>query len=655
MSAHRRASTSPRSGSPADIAPARTGGSRKRTSSLLLGALLVAITFTAYLPATKAGYIWDDDAYLTKNELLLDGSGLRRVWIPSNTPQYYPVVFTTFWIERQLWGLRPAGYHIVNIALHALNAWLAWRLCKSLRIRAAWFIAAIFALHPVHVESVAWITERKNVLSGAFYLLAAIAYLRFVEQSSATERSRAPEEHREASAHAASIVSSHGARWWWYGLSLVTFVMALLSKTVTCSLPVALILMMVWRRDRITVRRLAQLAPMFAIGVALALNTAHLERTHVGAAGADFDFTFIERSWIACRALVFYPQKLAIPWPLAFVYPRWTLATADPLEWWPLAILLVIVALLAASWWRGARGPALASAFFATTIFPALGFFDVYPMRYSFVADHFAYLASLGLIALVVAGVATLADRFALVAVLGAAMLVGLAALTWNQCAMYSNEEALWTQTARRNPSAWIAHNNLGKLASERGAHADALAHLQLALAETTSASATDQVRFNLAVTLGKLGRHAEALEQYRLLARSAGGMQTQIAQTLERLGRDEEAESAYRRALQEQMQPDTLLRLGMHFLRRGRPADAVEWLERLAQDQPQDANAAMVLADAYAAVDRLDDAVASASSALAIARARGDERLASMIERRLREFRAGTPSAPTAPIRTER
>src|SRR5262245_4535915 len=189
-----------------------------------LGLALFVGTWLAYLPALRAGYIWDDDKYLTENPVLASVAGLLRIWVPGNTPQYYPAVFTSFWLEHALWGLRPAGYHAVNVLLHASAAVLVWRLASRLALPGAWFLAALFALHPVHVESVAWVTERKNVRSGVLYLLAALAYLRF-------------EDEREVPAEPAR------RPWRWYGLSFALFVLALLSKTVTCSLPAALILM----------------------------------------------------------------------------------------------------------------------------------------------------------------------------------------------------------------------------------------------------------------------------------------------------------------------------------------------------------------------------------------------------------------------------
>jgi len=577
----------------------------------------VAATLLAYRPAMSAGFIWDDDSYLTGNPLLVGLAGLRRIWIPGQTPQFYPAVFTSFWIERQLWGLHPAGYHLVNIALHALDALLVWRLGRALRLPGAWFVAALFALHPVQVESVAWISERKNVLSTCFYLLAALAWLRGLERGDAARS---------------------------YAAALGLFLLALLSKSVTCSLPVALLLMLLWQRRRITARRLASLLPFLLLGLLFAWNTARLERLHVGAAGPEFDFSLAERALIASRALLFYPQKLLLPWPLTFVYPRWELDASRAASYWPLAVELAVAVGAIVAWRRGARGPALALAFYAVTIFPALGFVDVYPMRYSFVADHFQYLACLGLFALAGGAAEALARRPRVAAVAGGAVLAGLGGLSWRQCRSYADAETLWRATIARNPGAWIALNNLGSLVFERGESDEAIELLQRALAAASSEAAAGDVRFNLALTLDRAGRDEEALALYLQLQESEGGMHVRIAQTLESLGRDEEAEAAYRRALSGEAREAAWIPFGQHLLRRGRADEAVEPFAAAVAAHPDDADACLLLCDACEAAGRVADAIAACERARSIARAQGDER-AVLVEQRLARLRAAAPA----------
>jgi protein O-mannosyl-transferase len=248
-------------------------------------AVIIVITLVAYVPAMRGGWIWDDDSYVTQNPTLTTGGGLKQIWLePRSIPQYYPLVHTTFWIEHQLWGLNPFGYHAVNVLLHVINALLLWTILRRLSVPGAWFAACLFAVHPVHVESVAWVTERKNVLSAMFYLCAMLAYLPFC----------LPDEHERHEA------------WSWrrYVAVSALLVCALLSKTVACTFPAAVLLIAWWKRGgRITWRRdVAPLAPMFLIGLAFGLTTAWLEKVHVGAEGKDWSLSPIDRMHVAGRA-----------------------------------------------------------------------------------------------------------------------------------------------------------------------------------------------------------------------------------------------------------------------------------------------------------------------------------------------------------------
>lgn len=425
---------------------------------------LAAATVLAYSTAIQGDFIWDDDNYVTANSTLRDLHGLWRIWFePRSTPQYYPLTFTTLWIEYQLWGLEPYGFHVTNVALHALNAALFGLLLQRLAIPGAWLAAAIFALHPMHVESVAWITERKNVLSGACYLAASLAYFRY---SPPDQKAR--------------------GFWAWYVAALMFFIGALLSKTVTCSLPAALLLVYFWKRGRIDVYHVMPLLPFFFIGLVGAGMTVWLERDHVGAQGPDWEFTLIERGLLAGRILWFYVWTLAWPTNLTFIYPRWQI---DAAVWWQYAFPLaasLMVGLLALLRRRIGDGPIVAALFYAGTLVPALGFFNVYPMRYSFVADHFAYLATLGPIVLLAALAVRAADWFSLNASLRrggtAALLLLLGFLTWKQGQVYLGPEELWTDTVAKNPSNWAVRVNLGGVYADRGRIDEAIANMELAI-----------------------------------------------------------------------------------------------------------------------------------------------------------------------------
>lgn len=507
-----------------------SGRSSATTSRVAWSALLVAITLLAYLPIFRGGFIWDDDSYVTRNETLQSFDGLIEIWSnPRASPQYYPLVFTTFWIEHQLWGQSAPGYHIVNVLLHAASVVLLWRLLSKLALPGAWLAAAIFAVHPVHVESVTWIAERKNVLSGVFYLLAFTAYLRFRPLSN----------------------DSKPAGLGWYFAATLLFIAALLSKTVTCSLPAAILLLVWWRTSRIRLNDALPLVPMFLLGLTFAAITTKLEQTHVGAGQIDWQLSGLQRCIIAGKALWFYLAKLIAPLSLSFVYPRWSPDAssashlAAPIAW------LLMLGLLFAYRRRIGRGPATAMLFYSGTLLPALGFIDVFPFKYSFVADHFQYLGSIGPIVLFTAvfvrtGTArsdpTLSRTSPLRPVLATAVILLLAGLTFARSFVFQSEEAVWRDTLARNDDAWSAHLNLGVLLDERGDTEEALVHIQRAI---KLAPQEFGPYVSLAISLDRLGRTNDALAAFDHALKLNPNSWTahyNLGGTFSRIGRDEEA-----------------------------------------------------------------------------------------------------------------
>lgn len=434
-------------------------GVRAAASALLL----LGVTCLAYYPAiTKAGFVWDDDQYVTANPMLRSARGLERIWTePAVSPQYYPLVFTTFWAERHLWGLHPLGYHLVNVLLHAGSAIVLWRLLRRLGVPGALLAAGIFALHPVHAESVAWITERKNVLSGLLFLLSLAAYLRF----------HPPQEWLRTGP------GFRKTRLPWYALSVLLLAGALLSKSVTATLGGLILVLVWWKTGRLTRRDWMAVVPLLVLGAAAGWNTARLEQVQVGATGEDWGFGIVERLLIAGRALWFYVAKLLWPFDLAFTYERWTI---DAREAWQYLFPAAVVAVLAAFWLlrrRIGRAPLAGALAFCGMLLPALGFFNVYPMVFSFVADHFQYLASLGVIVPLAAGATLLARRRRRAWLAGAGIWAALAGLTWLQCGIYKDTETLWRDTLAKSPDSWMTHNNIGFILLSRGDYPAARRH----------------------------------------------------------------------------------------------------------------------------------------------------------------------------------
>ena len=467
----------------------------KLTTGLFAGTIIL-ITVLSYLPAIQAGYIWDDDMHVTQNRHLLDIDGLKQIWLnPTSTPQYYPMVHTTFWIEHKLWEFDPLGYHLTNVLIHIGSSLLLWRLLQLLGIRGAWLAAVIFAAHPVHVETVAWITERKNVLSLLFYLLSLLAYIQFI----GLRQPDKPPTRRDYRL---------------YALSFVLFAAALLSKTVVCTLPAAILLLIWWKRGRITIRDVLPLVPFFIVGLAMGMITALIEKYHVGASGGEWELNVIQHLLLAGRIFWFYTWKLLWPAKLIFIYPRWEIDATDlRLYLYPAAfIVLVTILLLLRN--RTGRSSLAAVLFFAGTLSPALGFFDVYPFRFSFVADHFQYHASIGLIVLIASLLALATDRLKCRTItlfmITLIPVMTLGVITWQQCNMYKNEKVLWENTLASNSTAWMAMNNLGQILEKETKPDQAMALYQRAV--QIKPDFVDALN-NLGNILVAKGKHEEAYE----------------------------------------------------------------------------------------------------------------------------------------------
>lgn len=536
---------------------------RERLLPLWQGGLIILLVILAYLPALRDGFIWDDDSYVTENSTLHDLNGLRRIWFEVGAvPQYYPMVHTAFWVEYHLWGLNPIGYHLINILLHAGAAVLLWQGLRRLQVPAAWLAAVIFALHPVEAESVSWVTERKNVLSAVFYFAAALAYFRYVAWAGSEGQSR--------------------HRWCWYLGSLGLFLAALLSKTVTCSLPAALLLVCWWKKGRVQWGDIRPLLPFFVLGAGLGLLTAGMEKYHVGAQGADWSFTFADRCLIAGRALWFYAGKLVWPLQLTFIYPRWDIEAA---VWWQWLFPLAAIGAVAGLWLarrRIGKGPLVAVLFFAGTLGPALGFINVYPMRYSFVADHFQYLAGIGLITLGAAGLNRIPRVFP------AALVVLLGALTWQQTGIYRNLEILWRDTLAKNPDCWLANNNLGIYLYHEGHLAEAIEHYRMAI--HTNPERGDAY-YELGVALAAGGRLDEAIENYRQAIRlnpDYANALNELGNAFAAKGQWDEAIKNYRQAIQANPNfPQALSNLGVALATQGHLDEAVASFRRAVQINP--------------------------------------------------------------------
>lgn len=553
--------------------------------------LFVVAAMIVYLPAAHGGFIWDDDAHVTRAGLRSLG-GLFRIWFePGATQQYYPLLHSAFWLEHQLWGDAVLGYHLLNVLLHAAAATLFGLVLRRLAVPGAWIAAGLFLLHPVCVESVAWISEQKNTLSLVLHLCAALAYLRF-------DRNRAPLA---------------------YALATALFVLALLTKTVTATLPAAMLVVCWWQRGRVEWKRdVLPLLPWLALGAAGGLFTAHLERTLIGAEGADFALGLLDRIVLAGRAFWFYLGKLIWPADLMFVYPRWTV---DSSLWWQWLFVAAGLGLLAVlGWWcRRARGPLAAVLIFGGSLFPVLGFFNVYPFVFSYVADHFQYLASLAIFALTGAGFARLPRGAMLTAGFGLAVLLGV--LSWRQADIYRDRVVLYETTLHRNPDSWLMHHNLAVCFIDAGRLEEARYHLGEALRIRPD---LPHALSNLGDVLTQLGRPAEALphlERGRQLQGDYPEVHNNLGNAFAALGRFAEAQASYQQAIR--LRPGYATahcNLGLALARQGRTAEALAEFERAARIDPGYSDAQLNWAVGLTLGNRFEEAVSHFEQALQLA-----------------------------------
>lgn len=565
-------------------------------SKLLAGWVLIfAVTLLAYWPALHGAFLWDDSAHATAPELRsLDG--LWRIWFDVGaTQQYYPLLHSAFWLQFKLWGESTLGYHLMSVFLHALAACLLVAILKKLEIPGAWLAGFIFALHPVCVEAVAWISEQKSTLSAVFYLGAALAYLHF-------DQTR---------------------QWRRYALAFGLFVLALLSKTVTATLPAALLVVFWWKRGKLEWRRdVMPLSAWFVVGLGAGLFTAHVERVHIGAEGADFAMSFLERCLLAGRVIWFYLSKLIWPADLVFIYPRWTV---DASAWWQYLFPLAAIGLLAGLvlYARRNRAPLAVLLLFAGTLFPALGFFNVYPFLYSYVADHFQYLASVSVIAGLSAALVAAAKKYRFdgrwtASAAGVVLVVVLGGLARAQSANYQDGETFYRAIINRNPECWLAYNNLGADLLESTDRVDDA----LSLLQTAVRLKPDYVpaRSNLGNALARMDRWPEAIAEYQAALRLSPDSlkaHNNLGNAYLRNGRFEEALREFQLALSiDPKSPTVHNNLGSAFSNMGRLPEALREFEIALSLDPNYAEAQGNRGLALLRVGRVPEAIAALSEA---------------------------------------
>ncbi|HVU18426.1 MAG TPA: tetratricopeptide repeat protein [Candidatus Didemnitutus sp.] len=564
--------------------------------------VLVAL---AYQSIWHAGFIWDDNGHVTPRALR-SAHGLFRIWFEFGaTQQYYPVLHSAFWFEHAIWGDAAAAYHWVNLALHSLAAFLFYRVLRELRIPGALLAAIVFAVHPVGVETVAWISEQKNTLSAVFYFSATLAWLRF-------------DRDRRAGS---------------YVLATLLFLLALGSKSVTATLPAALLVVAWWQGRDLRDRRLwLPLTPWFVFAAIAGVVTAWMERAYIGAEGAGFELSPLTRLLIAGRALWFYAGKVVWPGGLTFIYPHWALDPKDASAWLPPTLAIGALVMLF-TLRRTSRAPLSVALLFAGTLFPALGFFNVYPFRYSYVADHFQYLASATLIAGLVAALVRVAPLLSRVvprsARLAAVALIGVLSLaTWKYAANFSDPETLWRCTLERNPGCWMAYDNLGDLLLRENLPVEALAEYQRAL----EAKPDDDLAFNnIGYVLLHAGQRDEAIPRFqRALEINPHNAEAHnnLGVALLETGKIDEARGHFERALEiKDRYSAAIFNLARVRAVQGNNVEAMALFRRGLEIDPDSVRARVALARLLLHENRAGEARAEINAALALEPADGEAR----------------------------
>jgi Flp pilus assembly protein TadD len=547
-----------------DIASSSTEASRWR-DLLLHTAIIVLAGLWIYSPAYHGDWLWDDDQLLTQNPVVQSGSlqGLSKLWFNPDGADFFPLSYTALWAQWPFFKNQPTGYHVTTIVLHLIGSLLVWALLDRMRIPGAWLSGLIFAIHPVAVESVAWVSETKNTLSLPLFLLSCLCWVVQDDEPEGPRRTR------------------------FYVLSIVCFLLAMLAKTSMVALPVVLLLHAWWKRGTVTLQDVIRTAPFFLISLVLGIIT--IQYQHGRAIGAEKILVGGVASRIATAgmAILFYLKQIVWPITLLPIYPRWEV---DPPKVWQFLAWPVIAA--AAAWLWANRGTAdrpgwgrhalFGLGFFLLLVLPVLGFVTISYMRITWVADHFIYLPMIGVIALIGAAARRWYDHSTasaqpLILAGGAVVLATCGLLSFRYANAWASEDALWTHTLKTNHDAWQAHNRLGAKKFSRGDveggyyHFSQSTRLRPDLGETHN---------NLGSALSAKGRLDEAIKEFAEACRltpNVPAMRVNLANSLFQAGRFVDAGDAFRSMLEKEPNNAALLNnYAVTLYRQGKKDEAI-------------------------------------------------------------------------------
>jgi Flp pilus assembly protein TadD len=579
-------------------------------------ALIVLLTVAAYIPTLQGGFVFDDHDLIAENRMIQAGQNLPRFWFTAETRDYRPLTWSLWWLEWRLWDGRTTGYHVVNVLLHAGNSLLVWMILRRLKIPGAWLAAAVFAIHPVNVATVAWISEQKNTLSMLFCAAAIWFYLKFDgadrnDDSVVGLRGRAA---LDAQQRVPTIPM--------YALSLLAFLLALLSKTAVVMLPVVLLGCQWWLRGRLRRRDWLCSLPYFAAALVLALVTIvqhhqNLPGNFVGQA------SFAGRLATAGQVPWFYLGKAFLPLNLTVIYPKWEI---DPTRWVSYVPGVILLGAFVVFWWKRAswgRPLLFGLGYFVVMLFPVLGFFDQGFYHFTLVADHWQYHSITGVIALVVAGGQKICSRIGRKSgcvdeLMGVALLAVLGVASWERGHVYANDETLWRDNVTKNPHAWVLYYNLGVALGRSGKADEAIACYEQALQIKPDYA---DAQYNLGVALARLGRAREAIPHYGQALRITpyhAEAHNGLGLALASLGRFQEAFGHWEQALR--LRPDYAeahYNWGVTLARLNKLPEAIGHWEKAVQIKSNYPEAHNNLGGVFLRLGRVQEAIAEFDLAL--------------------------------------
>ena len=514
----------------------------------------------AYWPALRAGFVFDDHILVEGNRFLR--GPLWKAWFTTGPTDFWPLTWTAFWLEWRLWGEQAWGYHAVNLAVHATAAILLWRVLRRLRVPGAGVAGLLFAVHPVAVESAAWISEQKNTLSAVLLECAVLAWIAFVD------------DRRKGK----------------YALALSLFGLALLAKASVVMAPFLLLGIVLARRRRLEWRDAGLAAPFFALSLVVGLANVWFQSRNAMAGGWAPHRGFGERLGGAAWALLSYLEKAFLPVRLALVYPDWPVRPDSWLFYVPLAGLLTAagLAVWAAPRWKWVRSCLWGLGYHFVQVLPVLGLVDMAFLAIAPVSNHLQYLALMGPVALAGAGIAALAARFGRAAWAGAGLLVlGLGAATFHRAQAFEDDRSLWTAAVRDAPTSSYAHWQLSAELLEMGDAGRAVAELDRAAELARDPADRHRLR---ALALLYAGRRGDAASEARASIREGGNpdCRRDAAVVLLQAGETEEALPVLRElAKAAPGASDYTYWLAAALSRSGRVGEAVDLLEAWCRERP--------------------------------------------------------------------